>query len=78
MRQDEQLRAGVWKEQRGRYLGDSILFSGKVHLLGREGTAMSGSVEDHLRSFILGEIKLPNDCEIIFWGENSSNSLSGN
>lgn len=70
-------KLGVERAER-KIFGNRILFSGQVHLLGREGIGMWGCVEDHLRSFILSEIKLSSDCEIIFGGENSSNSPSGN
>lgn len=45
-----------------------FLVQWEICSLGREGIEMSGCVEDNLRSFILSEIKLPNDCEMIFGG----------
>lgn len=45
-----------------------FLVQWEICSLGREGIEMSGCVEDHLRSFILSEIKLPNDCQMIFGG----------
>jgi len=39
---------GVDRAERKR-CGIPILFSGKIHLLGREGFGISGCVEDHLR-----------------------------
>lgn len=39
---------GVDRAEKKRY-GISVLFSGKIHLLEREGFGISGCVEDHLR-----------------------------